>query len=189
MPRVARLDVAGILQHVIVRGIEKREVFLDDGDRRFFLRRFSELLQETETDCLAWALMPNHAHLLLRPRRNKLSMLMRRLLTSYAVYFNLRHNRAGHLFQNRYKSIVCEEDPYLLELVRYIHLNPFRAGIVKSMEELERYPWCGHGVLTGRRKNGWQEAEYVLKRFGEERRKGIRGYRKFMEEGRQQGRR
>src|SRR5512139_4001558 len=165
MPRVARLDVAGILQHVIVRGIEKREVFLDDGDRRFFLRRFSELLQETETDCLAWALMPNHAHLLLRPRRNKLAMLMRRLLTSYAVYFNLRHNRAGHLFQNRYKSIVCEEDPYLLELVRYIHLNPLRAGLVKNLAELDRYPWSGHRVLLGREKNSWQDRKYVLREF------------------------
>lgn len=71
---------------------------------------------------------------------------MRRLMTAYAGYFNQRHHRSGHLFQNRYKSVVCEEDPYLLELVRYIHLNPLRSGLVKDLEELENYPWCGHGV-------------------------------------------
>jgi len=85
--------------------------------------------------------------------------------------------------------MVCEEDSYLLELVRYIHLNPIRAGIVKSIEELEGYPWCGHGVLTARVKNDWQETEYVLRQFSEERRKAIRSYREFMEEGKQQGRR
>jgi len=114
---------------------------------------------------------------------------MRSLLTGYAVRYNLRHHRTGHLFQNRYKSIVCEEDSYLLELVRYIHLNPFRAGIVKSIEELEGYPWCGHGVLTGRRRNDWQEREYVLRQFSGERRKAIGSYREFVKEGRDQGRR
>ena len=95
---------------------------------------------------------------------------MRRLLTGHAVRYNLKYHRSGHLFQNRYKSIVCEEDPYLLELVRYIHLNPLRAGIVKGLQELARYPWCGHGVLTGRRENDRQETGYLLKQFREERR-------------------
>ena len=76
---------------------------------------------------------------------------MRRLLTGYAIHFNLRHRRSGHLFQDRYKSIVCEEDPYLLELVRYIHLNPVRAGLVKDVGGLDRYPWSGHSVLLGKR--------------------------------------
>jgi REP element-mobilizing transposase RayT len=100
-------------------------------------------------ECLAWAIMTNHAHLLLRPQRTKLALFMRRLLTGYAVSFNLRHHRSGHLFQNRYKSIVCEEEPYLLELVRYIHLNPVRAGLVEGMHELDRYEWSGHSVLIG----------------------------------------
>mgnify|MGYP002154995327 CR=1 FL=1 len=145
MPRAARLDITGLLQHVIVRGIEKRDIFLDDEDRQAFLIRFSKLLQETETDCLAWGLLSNHAHFLLRLKRTKLAILMRRLLTSYAVHFNLRHQRSGHLFQNRYKSIVCEEDPYLLELVRYIHLNPLRTDLVKEIRELDSYPWSGSG--------------------------------------------
>jgi hypothetical protein len=114
---------------------------------------------------------------------------MRSLLTGYAIWYNRRHQRIGHLFQNRYKSIVCEEDPYLLELVRYIHLNPLRAGVVQSVKELEGYPWCGHSVLVGRLKKAWQEKDYILEHFGAQRRRALRAYRRFVEEGRIQGRR
>jgi len=189
MPRQARLDAPGILHHVMVRGIEGCPIFLDDQDRQNFVSRISQLVEKTGTRVLAWTLIGNHLHLLIFSGSQGISKFMRRLLTGHAVRYNLRHHRSGHLFQNRYKSIVCEEGPYLLELVRYIHLNPLRAGMVKSIEELERYPWCGHGVLTGRRKNDWQETDYVLKQFSEERGKAIRGYRKFIEEGKQQGRR
>ena len=146
MPRSARIDIPNILQHVIVRGIEKRDIFSDDEDRHSFVERLSNLLVSTETDCFAWALLDNHVHLLLRPRQIPLSKFMKRLLTGYAVTFNLRHRRSGHLFQNRYKSIVCEEEQYLLELVRYIHLNPLRARIVSTINELDRFDWCGHAV-------------------------------------------
>ena len=189
MPRQARLDAPGILHHVMVRGIEGCPIFLDDQDRQDFVSRISQLVEITGTRVLAWTLMENHVHLLIFSGSQGISKFMRRLLTGYAVRYNLRHHRSGHLFQNRYKSIVCEEDPYLLELVRYIHLNPLRAGIVKSIEELERYHWCGHGVLTARRKNDWQETEYVLRQFSEKRRKAIRSYREFIEEGKHQGRR
>lgn len=189
MPRVERLDIPGLLQHVIVRGIEKRRIFLDDEDREFFFRRFSKLLVETETDCLAWVLMSNHIHLLLRPRRQKLGFLMRRLLTGYAIHFNLRHRRNGHLFQNRYKSIVCEEDPYLLELVRYIHLNPLRAGLVKHVEGLDHYPWSGHFVLLGKGEMQGQAVEEVLGCFGRQVGAGRRNYRRFIVDGISQGRR
>ncbi len=152
MPRVARLDSPGVLQHVIVRGNEKRKIFLGDQDRRRFLDRLSQLLGDSETLCYAWSLIPNHFHLLLLPIHFKLAVLMRRLLTGYAVTFNLAHHRIGHLFQNRYKSIVCDKESYLLELVRYIHLNPMRAGLVRTLEELDRYSWSGHAVLMGNRK-------------------------------------
>ncbi len=115
MPRQPRIDSPDLLYHVIVRGIERRKIFCDDDDRRSFLGRLPSLLVETDTECFAWALIPNHFHLLLRPRHIKLSRFMRRLLTGYTVTFNRRHDRSGHLFQNRYKSIVCEEDVYLLE--------------------------------------------------------------------------
>jgi REP element-mobilizing transposase RayT len=128
MPRLARLDIAGLLQHVIVRGIERRDIFSDDIDRQNFVDRVITLLSETGVRCYAWAILSNHFHLLLKPTATPLASFMRRLLTGYAMSFNRRHTRSGHLFQNRYKSIVCEEEPYLLELVRYIHLNPLTAG-------------------------------------------------------------
>ncbi len=187
MPRSARLDIPGLLQHVVVRGIEKRDIFLDDADRGYFVKRLSQLLLKTETECLAWVLMTNHVHLLLRPKGMKLALLMRRLLTGYAVRFNLRYRRSGHLFQNRYKSIVCEEDPYLLELVRYLHLNPLRAGLVKRMEELDRYRWSGHAVLMGQRDLPGQNTEEVLSYFGRRVRTSRRHYREFVMEGISQG--
>jgi REP element-mobilizing transposase RayT len=90
-------------------------------------RAFQSFLLRTGTDCFSWALLTNHAHLLLRPCTTRLAPFMRRLLTGYANYYTLRHKRSGHLFQNRYKSFVCKVDAYQLELVRYIHLNPLRA--------------------------------------------------------------
>lgn len=153
MPRQPRLDAPGLLNHVMARGIERRDIFKDDKDRKAFLERLTTVLEETQTQCYAWALIPNHFHLLLRTGQTPLSKVMRRLMTGYAVTFNKRHKRSGHLFQNRYKSVVCEEDPYLLELIRYIHLNPIRAGLVKDLKELEKYPWSGHSVTLGRRKN------------------------------------
>jgi putative transposase len=96
--------------------------------------------------------MTNHAHILLRSGLCGLSKFMRRFLTGYAITYNRRHHRHGHLFQNRYKSIVCDEDSYFQELVRYIHMNPLRVKLVKNMSELERYRWCGHSVLMQRIK-------------------------------------
>lgn len=183
MPRTARIDIPGILHHVIVRGIERRAIFIDDNDRHSFVERLSRLLQQTGTDCLAWALLDNHFHLLLRTGDTKLSTFMRRLLTGHAVTFNLRHCRAGHLFQNRYKSIVCEEEPYLLELVRYIHLNPLRAGAVRDMEELDRHPWSGHAVIMGNRTLAGQQADEVLSRFGPTETKARRAYRHLVSDG------
>jgi REP element-mobilizing transposase RayT len=189
MPRSARLDIPNLLQHVIVRGIEKRQIFNDDDDRRNFVKRFSDLLITTETDCLAWALLDNHAHILLRPRQTSLSIFMRRLLTGYAVTFNLRHRRTGHLFQNRYKSIVCDEEEYLLELVRYIHLNPLRAGLVATLDELDPYAWCGHAGLLGKRDLPGQTTAEVLARFGKTLSTSRKRYRSFVEDGIAMGRR
>jgi REP element-mobilizing transposase RayT len=189
MPRKARIDIPGLLQHVIVRGIERREIFLDDHDRGMFVKRFSALLEETGTDCFAWALLGNHLHALLRCNRTELSVFMRRLLTGYAVNFNQRHKRSGHLFQNRYKSIICEEDTYLLELIRYIHLNPLRAGIVPDLEALDDYPWSGHAVLMGKRKLSGQAVDEVLLLFGKRLASSRLQYRRFVSDGIGQGRR
>jgi len=118
MPRKARIDAPGALHHIVMRGIERKAIFKDGYDYRSFLDRMGALLTESSTACFAWALMPNHVHLLLRTGLTSISTVMRRLLTGHAVAFNKRHKRYGHLFQNRYKSFLCEEDAYLLELVR-----------------------------------------------------------------------
>ena len=117
MPRRARIDAPGALHHIVIRGIEGKAIFKDDTDREDFIERLSSLLQETATPCYAWALMTNHVHLLLRTGSVPIASIMRRLLTGYAVRFNRKHRRHGHLFQNRYKSILCEEDRYLKQLV------------------------------------------------------------------------
>ena len=188
MPRSARLDIPGLLQHVIVRGIERRDIFLDDEDRSRFLERFSNLLVKTDMRCFAWALMSNHFHLLLMPTAVPLSYFMRRLLTGYAVVFNRKYSRSGHLFQNRYKSIVCEEEPYLLELVRYIHLNPLRVGLVSDLDALDHYPWSGHAVLMGNCKlEGHMTAE-VLGHYGKRVSRARQSYRQFVEDGISAGR-
>ena len=189
MPRKARLDVPGTLHHVMVRGIEGRNIFQEEEDRKAFVNRIENLVEETGTRILAWTLMDNHFHLLIISGSAGLSTFMRRLLTGYAYNFNRKYRRSGHLFQNRYKSIICDLDPYFLELARYIHLNPLRAGIVKDLEELEGYLWCGHGTLTGKQKNEWLDKNFVLGFFGEKERRALRAYREFMEAGKDQGRR
>ena len=149
MPRLARLDAPGVLHHVMGRGIERRKIFINKKDRNDFISRLAELAEGNAMDIYAWALLPNHFHILCKTKMRPLSSSMRKVLTGYVVNFNKRHNRHGHLFQNRYKSIVCEEDVYLMELVRYIHLNLIRARMVKSIKELNRSPWSGHSALIG----------------------------------------
>jgi hypothetical protein len=114
---------------------------------------------------------------------------MRRLLIGYAQQFNKRHRRHGHLYQNRYKSFLCEEEPYFLELVRYIHLNPLRAGIVKNLDELERTSIAGHGVIMGTTERTWQDAGYVLGMFHEDLSPASEAYQNYVSQGIAQGKR
>jgi putative transposase len=165
MPRKSRIDAPGALHHIIFRGIERRAIFKDDLDREKFLERLGTVLVESQTPCFAYALMRNHVHLLLRTGTVPIASVMRRLLTGYAMYFNRRYRRHGHLFQNRYKSILCEENTNLKELVRYIHLNPLRAKAVENIIALREYRFCGHGALLGLFERSWLDGLYVLKTF------------------------
>ena len=189
MPRTARLDAPGVLHHVMIRGIERRNIFRNNRDRQDFIKRLEMLCPETETKCYAWALMPNHAHFLFRTGSEPLSRMMRRLLTGYVIGFNRRHRRSGQLFQNRFKSIICQEETYLRELVRYIHLNPIRAGIVQDIDELRNHKYCGHSCLMGRVKRTWQDADYVLGYFGKRKTEAMRKYESFVQAGVSQGQR
>jgi REP element-mobilizing transposase RayT len=183
------LDAPGTLHHVMVRGIERRRIVNDVSDRKNFVERLGELAACTKTTIYAWALLTNHAHILLRSSEIGLSGFMRRLLTGYAISYNRRHRRWGHLFQNRYKSIICDEDAYFTELVRYIHLNPLRAKLAKSLAQLDRYRWCGHGVLMGKIQNEWQDRDYVLRWFGQKQGDAKKAYGSYVAKGIDQGRR
>lgn len=189
MPRHRRLDIPGAVYHVITRGIERREIYREDSDRDEFLRRFGEALKETNSQCYAWVLMPNHFHLLIRVGKKSLSDLMRKVLTGYAIYFNRKYKRNGYVYQNRYKSILCQEDAYFLELVRYIHLNPLRVGLTKDIQGLNTYKWSGHSVLMRNNKIKWQSCDEILEKFGKHRRKAINNYLKFIEDGQNMGKR
>jgi hypothetical protein len=133
--------------------------------------------------------MENHVHLLVRTRLVTLSRALGRLLTGYALRFNRRHGRVGHLFQNRFKSILCEDEGYFLELVRYIHLNPLRAGLVEDLERLERYPHTGHSSVLGHCARPWHDAGAVLGRFGLDLPAARLSYRVFVAAGVPLGRR
>ncbi|MBI1864908.1 MAG: transposase [Nitrospirae bacterium] len=187
MPRQARLDVPGALHHIMVRGIDKSNIFNDDEDKVRFLDRLGQNVTEGKCLVYAWVLMTNHAHLLFKSGKGGISAVMRKLLTWYAQDYNRRHKRTGHLFENRYKSVLCDEDNYLLALVRYVHLNPMRAGIVKTLEELDRYSWSGHRAVIGKAKYSWMDTENVLATFGGTRRQALHAYRAFMAEGIGQG--
>jgi REP element-mobilizing transposase RayT len=189
MPRQARIDAPGSLHHIICRGIEGREIFRDDDDREDFVGRLGAIVTATSTRCLAWALLPNHFHLLLQTGAAPIATFMRRLLTGYAIAFNRRHQRHGHLFQNRYKSILCQEESYLLELVRYIHLNPLRAGVVSSLEELDAYRYGGHRQMLGGHTHPWMTTTETLSRFGACQASALLEYRRFIADGAGQGKR
>jgi REP element-mobilizing transposase RayT len=173
----------------MVRGLERRAIFREDRDRADFVARVAALAEAGAWSVYAWALLPNHAHLLVRTGNRPLPRSMRRLLTGYAGAFNRRHKRVGHLFQNRYKSIVVEEEPYLLELVRYLHLNPLRAGVVTRLAALDSYPWTGHSALLGTVPRPWQETPTILAQFGPTPRRARPAYRAFVGAGLPQGRR
>jgi REP element-mobilizing transposase RayT len=189
MPRKARIDAPGALQHIIARGIEGRKIFQTKADYTDFLKRLGKILNETSTQCFAWALIPNHFHLLLKTGHTPIAHVMLRLLTGYAVCFNRRHRRRGHLFQNRYKSILCQEDAYLLELVRYIHLNPLRAKVVLDMKGLDKYPYSGHSVVMGKYSNDWQDKAAVLGLFADKVSLARRRYHSFVQKGIRHGKR
>ena len=189
MPRQPRLDAPETLHHVMVRGIERTALFRDDRDRTRFVTRVAALAAQGAWTIYAWALLPNHAHLLVRTGQRPLPRSMRSLLTGYAGAFNRRHKRVGHLFQNRYKSIVVEDDPYLQELVRYIHLNPLRAKLVPDLSRLDRYPWSGHAGLLGRCPRPGRIGRTCWRGSAGPSAPRCRAYRAFLRDGLSQGRR
>ncbi len=167
----------------MARGIERRSIFITEHDRLDFLARLDRLVEAGALRVFAFALMPNHFHLLARTGSPPISRAMSSLLTGYAVSFNHRHTRIGHLFQNRFKSVLCEEAGYFRELVRYIHLNPVRAGIVAGIDELDHHQTTGHAAILGNRPARFLDTDHVLSAFGPDRDAARRAYRAFVVEG------
>ena len=164
MPRKPRPSYPDTYYHVIARGNARQDVFLTDGDRKRFLsllKKYSTLL---EVRALVWCLMTNHVHLLLHTKHANLSVFMQRLLTAYSMAFNLKNHRVGHLFQGRFKSLVVDADEYLVELSRYIHLNPVRAGLVAAPDEWRWSSLLAHAGFAPREDP--TDTGEILSRFG-----------------------
>jgi putative transposase len=165
MARKPRVHFSGALCHVIARGNQRQDIFLDDTDLQTYLTYLSENKLKFSLHLYAYALMKNHLHLLLEVNEVALSQAMQILQFRYTRYFNKRYKKVGHLFQGRYKAILCDKDRYLLELVRYIHLNPVRAGVVESPEN---YPWTGHLEYLGRGRGTWLTGLWFYANLGED---------------------
>jgi len=148
MPRSRRIDAPGAVHHVMVRGVDRAPLFLDDADRARFMDVARRVVPEEGAVAYAWALMPNHVHVVLRSGPAGLSRLMARIGTTHALAFNRRHGRVGHLFQDRFKSVLVDSDVHFRWLLRYVHRNPIEGGLVSSLTELDDYPWTGHRELV-----------------------------------------
>jgi putative transposase len=183
MPRKKRLCIPGAIHHVMSRGIEGRTIFADAEDRSVFMGIFATQIAKIGFKCYAWVLMDNHYHFVLRTNEKPLSSLFKPLNATYARYFGKRYGRRGYLFQERFKSIATQDQGYLEQLIRYVHLNPLRAGICKTMENLDRYRWCGHSAIVGKESVPFQDVGSVRRRFGKTMRDAIRNYRAFLGEG------
>lgn len=182
MPRQARIDVPGQVYHVMSRGIERGSIFLGEADYLDFQERIGVWLNKSGAKCLAWCLMPNHFHFLVLRGERPLSELMHHAMTGYAINFNLRHSRAGHLFQNRYKAIICDLDEYFMELVPYIHLNPLRARLVNDLDGLAAYKWCGHCAAISGVEDGILNRDALLWHFGGSEGEALSKYRQVLHE-------
>jgi REP element-mobilizing transposase RayT len=152
MPRQPRLDAPGTVHHVWARGLDRRAILLDAADCGDMLARMSRVLPESSVPCYVWCFIPNHTHAVLQSGEKGISSALRRIHTGFAVYFNHRYERTGYVFQSRFGSRVVRDDADLATVILYVCLNPPRAGIVSSLEELERYPWCSYGAMMGRRR-------------------------------------
>ncbi|MBL0058142.1 MAG: transposase [Elusimicrobia bacterium] len=182
MPRQARLDFEGMFYHVINRGMERRKIFENAEDYEKFIDLLARFAPEAGLRVYGWVLIPNHFHLVVRRGKEPLGTFMGRLQTAYAGYFNRRRRRVGRLFQNRFKSILCDENVYFSELVAYVHLNPLRAKLLTGMKELGEYRWSGHRAHLGLDKIPWQDTESVLSRFGRTKGNARRAYLSYLEE-------
>jgi len=181
MPRGPRIAFENAFFHVYNRGVAKQKIFLEDSDYRYFLKRVLALKTKKlyDHEIYAYVLMPNHFHILIQTKKTPIAKVMTSLLTSYSMYFNKKYKRVGTLFQNRFKSKLCDKDSYFLGASRYIHLNPLEAGITDT---LESYKWSSYQELYGSLDLNILSLESIDRLVG----KNIKekeAYAKFLEDG------
>ena len=186
MARKPRLHYVGALYHVMVRGNDGQKIFARDEDRYRFYLFLQEGVEKFGHRIHAFCLMGNHVHLAIQVGDKPLSRIMQNLCFRYTQWINSRQKKVGHLFQGRYKAIVVDADSYLAELVRYIHLNPVRAGIVQVPDD---YQWSGHRAYLGCEMLPWLTSEWVLSQFSQELNTARAKYAEFINEGKQDGHR
>ena len=178
MPRTRRLKSETGIYHVILRGINKQMFFEDDEDHEMFLKTLKQYKSQSQYKLLAYCLMGNHVHLLIKTEKEELGQSFRRIGASYVYWYNHKYHRTGHLFQDRYKSEVVETDAYLFAVLRYIHQNPIKAGIVQTLEE---YTWSSYSEYLGLSNEQCVDKDFVLKLFNENRTKAIDDFKVFNE--------
>lgn len=185
MARPLRIEFSGALYHVTARGNARADIFYDEEDRKRFLALLANVLQRHGWYCHAYCLMDNHYHLLVETENSSLSKGMKFLNGGYTQQFNRRHGRVGHVFQGRFKAILVQKERYLLELCRYIVLNPVRAGMVRSARD---WPWSSYRATAGMSEApSWLSTDWILQSFGKRRKEAQERYRAFVSDGRQQG--
>ena len=177
MPKQAREKSISGIYHIIIRGINKQIIFEDKEDREKFLEMLQHYKQVGEYQIYGYCLMDNHIHLLIKEGKELLSQSMKRIGVSYVYWYNKKYNRSGHLFQDRFKSEVVESDEYVLTVLKYIHYNPIKAGITKS---LKQYEWSSYQeYIEGGRI---VSVDFVLGIFSEEKEKAVKYFEKYMKE-------
>ncbi|MBI3343500.1 MAG: transposase [Gammaproteobacteria bacterium] len=181
MTRPLRLEFHGAVYHLTARGDQREDIFFDDADRLIFLDLLAKEVHQQHWRLYAYCLMSNHYHLLIETPEGNLVNGMRRLNGVYTQAFNRRHGRVGHVLQGRYKSILVDKDAYLLELARYIVLNPVRAGMAQRVED---WPWSSYAITASKRESpGWLDAEWIVKQFGTDPSAARQAYRRFVRDG------
>lgn len=183
MERGTRLDSPGSLHHVMGRGAEGAQVFDSSEACCYFLDRLGRSAVQTGLSIHAWTIMPNHFHLLVEVGEQPLQKAMHRLLVGFSNYYNHRFEHRGHVFMTRYKSILVQRESYYLELVRYIHLNPIRAGLIGSLAELQDYPWSSHSAVVRGKKADWYDPGMLLSAFSRSTRRARKEYYEFLDMG------
>jgi len=180
MARPVRIEYAGAVYHVICRGNNCQAIFKDDHDRTTYLAKLLAYCEQKEVELICYCLLSNHVHLLLETPQANLSKLMQPFQTSYTLYFNRRHRHSGHVFEQRYKAFLVDRDNYLLQVSRYIHLNPVGARIVERPQD---YRWSSYKAYLREEKVGGLNRELILGQFEGKGRRRVSRYREFVEGG------